>query len=193
MGERTTVCVKMNEDVWEQFQKYVVEVHGQKYGNMGREAENALSEYMDRDRTARVEDKVDRVLARLDDLDDTHTHKASETTTKVNDIVERVAAEDRTVIPDDMVRRAIEQRAGADDRTIRKYREQLKRRGEAYQHPADSPVWTLDARQFALWVKNYRDNNPAADLHDCLDNYPMDIDEWDRLVEQATDNPEIHA
>lgn len=186
MAERVNVQVKMDRDVWESFQSFVIETHGQKYGNLGREAENALVEYMDHDRAARIEEKVDRVLARFDELDATHTHKASESAAKVRKIADKLAREERTVIPKDTVRRAIEDVAGADDRTVRKYRDLLKRRELAYKHPTDG-VWTQDRDEWVRWVVEYVNNNPTVTRMDVIDDYPIGYDELDRLATEVVE------
>lgn len=181
MGERVQLKVWVDADVKEAFEKFVVETHGQKRGHMSEEAEKAISEYVDHDRYARIDDKLDRVLDRLDDADATHTHKRTATAAKVEKIAEALGETGRTVIKADTVRRAIEGVAGADDRTVEKYRRQLKRRGLAYEHPTDE-VWTVDREQWATWAENHVDQNPTVEVHDVTEDYPIDYDEYDRLT-----------
>lgn len=180
MSDKVQVKGWVNPDVKEAFEKFVVELHGQKYGYMSQELENALRFYTDKDRLAHIDDKLDRVLSRMDD---THTHKPSETEVKVTRISDRLHALDRTVIPADDVRRAIEDVAGADDRTIEKYHEQLKRRAVAYEHPTDK-VWFVDRQEWVKTVEGYLDNNPTAQIHDVLDPYPLGFDDYERAVER---------
>lgn len=184
MPERINVHVRVSREVWESFQAFVVETHGQKYGNLGREAENALNEYIDKDRLTRVEENTEELLARLDELDAAHTHTPSESAVKVTRIADHLRSLDRTVIPGDDVRRAIEDVAGADDRTVEKYEEQLKRRAAAYEHPTDN-VWFVDRSEWIRVVESYIDNNPTAGIHDVLAPYPMGYDEYEREVERG--------
>jgi len=174
--------VKIDEDVWDAFKSFVVKTHGQKYGNLGREVENALDEYVDQDRLQRVDAKVDRVLTRLDEIDGSHTHKASEATAKVERIAERINNFEQIVIPTPDVRRAIENVAGADDRTIEKYQRLLRSRGLAYEHPSDN-VWFVERERWAEVIENHLDNNPTVDIHDLLDDYPLGVDDYDELAE----------
>lgn len=185
MAERRNVQVRIDADVWERFEKFVVEAHGQKYGNLGREAENALIEYMDEDRAARIEEKVDRVLAHVADGSAAHTHKqsrASETVEKAREIHRRVADNHGTIIKEADLVRAIEDIAGADDRTVEKYKEILKRRELIFAHPGDSAVWTVERERWIDWTEDYIDNNPMIDVHDVLEGYSMDVDDYDELV-----------
>lgn len=183
VADTVDVHLKIPENVWEEFTKFVVDVHGQKYGNLSPEATNAFKEYVDRDRLARVDDKVDELLARFDELDGAHTHKASETVAKTERIADRLRRLDRTVIPADEVRRSIEDVAGADDRTLAKYREQLKRRGLAYEHPTDE-VWFVSFERWVEVAEKTVANNPTADLNELLEPYPEGIDEYDRVAER---------
>lgn len=186
MAERVNVQVKIDRDVWEAFQSFVVETHGQKYGNLGREAENALSEYIDRDRYARIEERLDEIADHLDGFDGTHTRTPNGTAEWREWIAEKLGESGRTVIPDDDVRRVIERGPGADDRTVEKYKEQLKRHGLAYEHPT-SGVWTLDRGQWMEWAGNHTENNPAIDVHDLIDPYPIDFDEFDRATTEVVE------
>lgn len=181
MVDRVPIGARADPDVYERFKEFTIEHKGTTHGELGRMLDNAMMEYMDNDRAARIEDKLNRALARMDELDGTHTHKASETSVKVEKMESELGETGRTVIKDDTVQRSIENIAGADDRTIDKYRTQLKRRGLAYEHPT-SAVWTLDVEQWIEWAESYIDNNPTADVHDILDDYPMDFDEYEQLA-----------
>ena len=55
MGERTTLSVKVDEDVANRFREFVQDKKGKLRGELGREVENAMREYMDNDRYERVE------------------------------------------------------------------------------------------------------------------------------------------
>lgn len=185
VGERVNVQVKIDEDVWDSFKSFVIEAHGQKYGNLGREVENALNEYTDNDRYARIEANTEELLTLVRKLDGSHTHKQSETVEKTERIAKRIGESDRTVIPEDTVHRAIETVAGADDRTVSKYERQLKRRGLAYEHPSDSLVWTMNRERWIEWTIDYVNNNPTVNRVDVIEDYPIDYDELDRLATEV--------
>lgn len=176
MTGREPRTVRVDPEKWSAFVEQVIEWEGQKSGELGRHVENALSEYVDNDRLARVERKLD---ALLEDSNATHTHTPRDTSVKLNRIADRINGGDRVVIPDDAIVRAIEDIAGVDDRTVKKYRQQLKRRGLAWEHPTGG-TWTLDRGQWVKWTRNHADNNPAVDLLDVLDPYPMDFDQFNR-------------
>lgn len=182
VADKVQVKGWVNPEVKEAFEKFVVELHGQKYGYMSQELENALRFYTDKDRLAHIDDKLDRVLDRIED---THTHKASETLAKVKRIAGRLHDTDRTVIPGDKVTRAIERGPGGDDRTVRKYKRQLKRQGKAYEHPSDSDVWTLDRDQWVKWAVEYINNNPTVTRMDVIEDYPIEYDDIERLAEEV--------
>ncbi|MFC7200711.1 hypothetical protein [Halospeciosus flavus] len=73
----------------EEFREYVQDVHGKQRGKLGDELQNAMIEYMDNDRTARLEtdveamdEKLDEILARLSQTESgTHAHSQSTTST----------------------------------------------------------------------------------------------------------------
>lgn len=174
MSGREPRTVRVKPEVWSSFVEQVVEWEGQKSGELGRHVENALEEYIDHGRQARIEEKVDRILSQMDGA---HTHKHSEATAKARHIAEEIAAEDAVVIPEDVVVRAIEAIAGADPRTVDKYQEQLKRRGLAYEHPTDA-VWTVERDNWFTWASDYVDNNPTATIHDVTEPYPITAEEF---------------
>lgn len=186
MSSREPRTVRVDTDVWENFGQFVIETKGQKHGHMGQLVERALVEYMDNDRTARVEEKVDANAEKLDtllsELDGTHTHKKSDAVEKLQSIVADLEGEG-PVIPEDRVRRSIELVAGIDDRTIDKHMNQLQRQGYAYKHPGNSAVWTLDKTEWIGWADSCIDNNPTLELHDVIEPYPITHDEYIEAVE----------
>jgi hypothetical protein len=186
MTKREPKTVRIDPEVWDSFVSWVVETEGQKKGELGRHVENALSEYIDHGRDARIEEKVDRILTHVSEPSDAHTHtstRASEAVEKAREIHQRVADNHGTMIRQDDLQRAIEDIAGADDRTIQKYEELLKRRGLLFRHPDDSPVWTVERERWLTWCENYVDNNPTVEIHDVIEGYSMDVDKYDELVE----------
>lgn len=188
MSDRELRSVRVDPDVWSEFREQIDEWDGENPGHVGYHVEQALKEYVDTDRYARIEDKVDSVLAHVSDGGGAHTHtttQASETVERARQIYRRLADNHGLVVKDDDVIRAVEDIAGADDRTVQKYKEVLKRRSLLFEHPADSMVWTTDREKWVQWTENHVDNNPTLTVHDVLDEYDLDIDRYDELAAQT--------
>lgn len=195
MAERVTFSVKVDDDVADNFRSFVKEHKGKLRGELGREVENALIEYMDNDRTARleagherIESKLDSVLAAVSDGGGTHTHTTPTQPTTVTEKAEVIAARikenaDGRVFPVATVEREIKAVAGADDRTLAQYKRELKGMDAAFAHPnSDSAVWTIDKREWAGWAEGHIDSVPDSSVHDVIEPYAVDYDEYDRLV-----------
>lgn len=154
---------------------------------------DALLEYLDHDRHARIEDnvrsldeKVDRILRHLSD-DTTHTHKdstpakrGSSATEKVRQIADRILTNHATgpdsVVSGDDVERAIEDYAGADSRTLRKYKRLLRKRGLLFEHPMDNrPLWTADTDQWTDWLKSYHSAAGPDAVESAVEPYPANV------------------
>lgn len=193
MGDRRKLNTRVDEDVISDFREFVQEKKGKVRGEMGREVERALIEYMDRDRYARIEEeqqamneKLDAALAALAEGGE-HTHTGSATPQTQTEKAEQIGAilndSDAKVVPSEDVEEAIREVAGASTRTLRDYKELLKRKGHAYAHPSsDSHVWTVDADVFANWTESHVDDVPDAHLMEILEPYPIGIDEYERRV-----------
>ena len=65
MAEKEPFTVKIDPEVAEKFRDFVTEIHGTTYGELGREVERALLEYMDKDRYARIEANLKKVMKSL--------------------------------------------------------------------------------------------------------------------------------
>lgn len=154
---------------------------------------DAVREYTDKDRFERIEDKLDRVLSAMDGGENTHTKQVSsskqmsvpETT---REIAKRIHRNHESPIKTVDVELAIEDIGGASERTVQQYKEQLKKRGLLYEHPADSPVWTDEKSQWVKWADNYLDAVPDETVADLTDAYRMGIDEFDKIAEKV--NPQ---
>lgn len=186
MSERVQLKAWVPKPLKDRLERFLIEEYGQVHGNQSEAVEEAVHEYLDHDRYARIEERLDRIEGHLTELTDAHTHKASESSAKVERIAESIAREGRTVIPKDTVRRAIEDVAGADDRTVRKYRDLLKRWELAYKHPTDG-VWTQDRDEWIRWVVEYVNNNPTVTRTDVIEDYPIGYDELDRLATEVVE------
>jgi hypothetical protein len=153
----------------------------------------AILEYLDNDRTARIEDRLDEIEAKIDALpgqlqsDTTHTHKpdtpmsqaqATPATEKARDIIRRLQHEidnpDGIVQVDDLDL-AIEDIAGADRRTLQKYKRIVRKRGLLFEHPGEPPIWTLQSDQWLSWMEDYLRLNGADDAEDVVADYPATV------------------
>jgi hypothetical protein len=186
--DREPHSIRLDPDLYSEFVGWVEDTEGKKRGEIGRHVENALKEYIDHGREARIEEKVDQVLARLDEQPVTHTHKqrGSETVEKVRRIQQRLTSNHGRIIKSADVDRAIEDIAGADDRTIKKYYRMLKRRSLLFEHPGDSGVWTADQERWVKWCDDKINNEPELNVHDLTDEYAIEYDEYITKVEAVT-------
>jgi len=150
----------------------------------------AVLEYLDHDRAARIEEevrdlntKVDDILACVDD-GGSHTHTTSgpqSVPEKARSVARHIFDRHELPIPTTDVELAIENIADVgDDRSINKYKRQLKKRGLLYQHPSGN-VWTDDTEQFVRWVEGaYHD----PDVYDVTDEYDIDTDDYIEIVDE---------
>lgn len=146
----------------------------------------AVLEYLDHDRTARIEsevrelqEKVDDILVSLDN-DDTHTHKgvsdALQTAREIIRVIQRNTDNPDDIIKTDELVRYIEDYAGVDDRTIRKYKDIFRRRGLLFEHPGDAPLWTLQTNVWSDWAIQYANlNGGRGAAEDVIEDYPAAI------------------
>lgn len=154
---------------------------------------DAVTEYLDRDRGDRIEEKVDRILAHMEDApapsqnNGTHTRKhtgASETVEKARRIIKRIQENHGDTMKGVDVKRAIEDVAGGDSRTISKYKDILRERELLYGHPnSDADVWSTDKEIWVRWCESYIDSVPSADVHSITAPYGMTVEEYDELAE----------
>lgn len=148
----------------------------------------AVLEYLDRDRAARVESKIDDLADELSEVrallsdGDAHTHKpetgmnqASPSVEKAREMVRRIQRNNGDVIKTEDIERAIEDYAGADGRTIRKYKRIFRRRGLVFEHLGDRPLWTVDTDQWFEWVRQYAQLNGVDDTREAADEYPAKV------------------
>jgi predicted transcriptional regulator len=189
-GTTQGVCVM--SDKTEQVKTYVTPAEKRQLKEWAEETDQSLSslvrqavlEYTDRDRTARIEDKLDRVLASLDD--DAHTHKGSmsgpsrSVPEKARAVADHLYQNYEGVIRGDDVELAIENIADVgDDRSVDKYKTQLKKRNLLFKHP-NQDIWTPEKEQWVNWVEGaYVD----VDVHSMTEPYNIDFSEYNALAE----------
>ncbi len=184
MTKRTTFTVKVDEDVANSFREFVQETKGQIRGELGREVENALNEYMDNDRLTRVEGRLDTlpeeiaeaVVRELDEkkknsADSSSTDSGPESTTMNR--LEQIAAElpPNTTVSADMLETPIEKIAGSSADTVRKYKRLLSKHGHVINKPVSGEEeFFTSARTFALWCENNPGVTPQniSDFNDRL-------------------------
>lgn len=192
MSNRSPKSIRCDDDLWSRFEKFAYEQEGKTAGAKPKHLENALREYLDEGRDARIEDKLDEVLTHVRGESETHTHKhghpdsrGSETVEKVREIADRVYTNHDEVVNDRDVTRAIEDIAGADDRTVAKYKRQLKSRDLLFNHPG-APLWTTDTKQWVRWCDDYLQAHPDKHMeHDILDQYGVAAEEYDEIAEEV--------
>jgi len=137
----------------------------------------AILEYLDHDRTARLSEQLDCIEEKIDGLgtdsetETTHTHKdqggmkrGSDSLEKARKMVRRLQENHGDVIQDADVVRAIEDIAGVDDRTVRKYQDIFRRRGLLFDHPGENAVWTTEGNQWLTWMEQYAALNGQTEV-----------------------------
>jgi len=201
----TTPGVVVMSDRSEQVKAYVTPAEKQQLKEWAEETDQSLSalvrqavlEYTDNDRTARIEDKLDRVLDSLD-AGDTHTQtysggggtEGSQTVERTREIADRLYDNHGTVIDDSAVERAVTDIAGGDPRTVAKYKDELRDRSLLYEHPnGDLERWYAERE---LWLSDIVDytrqfTSPLAKLTTILQEYDLSASEV-RDENSAVDN-----
>ena len=160
----------------------------------------AVLEYLDHDRAARIEDEVrdisetlEHVLEAVSNSDNTHTHghvPQSPSTERAREMIRQLLSEQDEVMKATAVELKIENLAGADDRTLRKYKKIFRKRGLLFEHPGEPPIWTTEQDQFETWLRQYGNMNGPGPLKEFLEPYPADChttpDGHEIVFEEAT-------
>lgn len=186
MSDKSPHSVRVDDDTWETFVSWVQEVEGQKHGEIGRHVENALSEYLNEDRQARLEKNQHEMQEQLHELrtlvaesQSTHTHKdeaGCTNGTRVEAIHREIVNMDSGAVKDEAVERVIEDVADldvGDPRTIRRYKTKLRQRGLLFEHPGEPPLWTADRDLWAKWATGAA--TCRNDLESSVDPYPAQV------------------
>lgn len=179
MAERVQVKFRIDRDVAEAWERFVKEKTGQKRGEMSRQAQNALEEFMDHDRYSRIEERLDEVHEAVvkgghphrseDTLDrerrpsDESPTAPSEPSNRTERRLERVVADlpDDTTVSEAMLETPIEEHAGSSYKTLRKYKRLLRKRGHVIDHPVEPDTYVTGARQFTLICEQHNEISPA--------------------------------
>jgi len=149
----------------------------------------AVIEYLDNGRGARIEEKLDKALTLLEDTEHTHTRDdggQKSVPEKAREMVRRIHRNHDTPIKGADIEIAIEDIAGGDDRTIEKYKGQFKKRGLLYEHPFQ-PVWTDSQTEFVKWVEGAT----ITDVQDAIADYNMNDVEYHEIAERELTENEV--
>lgn len=195
MTGRSPKTVRVDDDLWDEFESFVAEAESETRGAKPKHLETALREYLNKTRMSKVEerqdrmeDKLDEALTLLRDNSTTHTHTTSEKPESIQNVEEiasiATANADDEVFRDPVVERAIQEVAGADDRTIAKYKGLLKERDLLYDHPSDSAVWTTSQETWINWCTGYIDGIPDATISEVIEDYGITHDEYIEAYEE---------
>lgn len=149
----------------------------------------AILEYTDRDRTARLEEKVDRALTLLENEQHTRTRDTGTTQPKepqsvperARAIAKRCYENHEMPLQGNDLEIAIEDIAGGDERTLDQYKSQLKKRGSLYEHPMQ-PIWTDDKRQWVKWVESA---TVDKDVFEWTSEYGMETTEYNEIADEV--------
>jgi len=163
----------------------------------------AVLEYLDRDRTARVEDQLRELNDKVDTLRGELRNQDAHTRTDLPDalvnmrrVMERLQKNHDEVVKNESVERALEDYVGIDDRTKQKYKAILRSRGLLFEHPGNRPLWTFETSLWREWVNDYAKlNGGKSAAEDVLEEYPAnlteDIETGSNVIEVDRDTANI--
>lgn len=199
MTDRVRIVGRIDPEIKKQFQEFVEEQTGGHQGDQSRLMERALVEYMDNDRSARIESKVDDVLDRLDEMESPPPPQSEDTlererqsatssndpfdgyNTRTEETVAAIAADlpESTSINESMLETAIEDNAGASYKTLKKYKRLLKKRGVAIPSPhVEEDTFYTDSTPLALTCESDETISPH-DIDVLVGEYVDELgDEW---------------
>lgn len=214
MTDRVQPGGRIDPEIKEEFKQFVEETTGGNRGDYSRLLERALVEYMDNDRGARIESKVDEVLDKLDEVESSpppsseqslererqSTTTSNRSTNSFNNqteqAVQAIAADmpTDTSITESMVETAIEDNAGASYKTIKKYKRLLKKRGHAIPSPiTQEDEWYTGLTSLSLTCEN-NDKITPHDIDVLIGEYEDSLGEkWylDALPDAVLKNQEL--
>lgn len=198
MGNRVVVGCRVDEDVLDQFREWTEDKNGQIHGEMGRNLERAMVEYMDNDRSARIERKVDTLHGLMEDAlsensleretkSGSSSNTSSEDTSpsasinqRTRDSINAIVAElpEDTVVSESLLESAIENHAGHAYKTLERYKTLLKNRGHILEHPLEPGQYVTSQKTFAIICENSEKITPPQ-LRDLIaDRMELLGEEW---------------
>lgn len=160
MGDKERVVLYLSEKTAENFRKKVSEIYGQTDGFMSHAGEQALREWADNDRAARIEKKLDDLLTHVpeEELERERDSTVSNGRKTVSDRRhENMVAElpDDAWVSADIVDSVIGKEAGDTYKTLKKYQNRLERNGDILPSPLpNEDKFATSPRKWALQVEN---------------------------------------
>jgi len=215
-GDKVKIGPRVQRSVYENFVSFVIEKHGSKNGNLGRELEKAMESWssetdvdvMER-RIASMEDQIDAlvdVVSRMDRERENDTSSASagssgsynaQTERKVDAIEDEIP--EGTDVSNDIVEHVIEENAGTARKTVKKYKKLLRNRSIAFPDPVgddptnlDPDAWVVGEGKLAMRLEHMEEITPR-DLDAIVGFYDQYLGEnWylDALPEDWLDSHE---
>lgn len=182
---------------------------GKSMSVLGREA---ILEYTDHDRVARVESELGQIHQQLAEIqthlsqNDAHTHKegALSTPKRTASVVEKARtvvrqlqqenendSDDRVAIRDDQLTRKIENVSGGDPRTIQSHKEKIRQRGLLFEHPGEPPLWTASMDMWRNWMVDFIQLNGRERAEEIVEQYPATVTEGSGQIQVAVDSEMI--
>lgn len=189
LSNRVPLSARVEEDVRDAFREYTHEVKGQVRGEFGRLVERAMREYMERDRLARLDERLEQIEERQDEIlhllrnedvpvqtDRTHSH--TDRVANLDNLEPQVRKGVKSTLehlPDKVSESDFEQavhKAGrTDPRTVEKYEKLLESRGILLPDPRTSSEykWFSSPMKFALVCEQNRGLS-AEDIAELIDS-----------------------
>jgi hypothetical protein len=176
----------MDADVVAALRDHCEETHGQIRYAMGQEVENAVRQYLAMDETARLEAKLDEVVGAISDAElerERQRPKQGPTVSASNQTeqqVQNILAElpNNATVSETVVETAIEAHPGGSYKTLKKYKEQLMKRGRMFAHPVKPETFVMGREKIALVMETAQDVTPA-DVDELLAEYDNLLnDDW---------------
>jgi hypothetical protein len=156
----------------------------------------AVTEYLDQDRTARLSEQLDRIESKIDTLPlssdesvHTHTRDSSDPSPTIKNVrrIEKYLRDNHDEVVDtNTLHTVIGEIAGGDPRTLEKYQSKLKQRNLLFEHPGDNPVWTFKRDMWGRWVDSYCGGDGDR-VFDIAEEYGMNSDEIETIAAEAAD------
>jgi len=189
LSNRVPLSARVDEDVRDAFREYTNEVKGQVRGEFGRLVERAMREYMERDRLSRLDEQLEQIEERQNEIlhllrnedapaqtDRTHSH--TDRVANLDNLEPKVRKGVKSTLehlPDKVSESDFEQavhKAGrTDPRTVEKYKKLLESRGILLPDPRTSSEykWFSSPRKFALVCEQNRGLS-AEDVAELIDS-----------------------
>lgn len=199
MGENQPkqIGVEVDATLWKQFREDVRRRKGGVRGQLKPELEAALREYLDaadggdtNDRLTRIEDKVDDLGARLDQIDETKKQSDLSKTVenRLQSIKETIAdeADGAPRVHEQVVEMAIKKHAGHSRPTLNQYKDLLQDDHAVYEDPRDdSSYYFRSAPRFCVAVNQMiEDHDIGQDTYTDLVDDEYGREWWGKQVQK---------